>query len=438
MKKRITFLFVQFMLLLLISSAASAQYYPPPITSQRVFSQQELDQMLAPIALYPDALLSQIMMASTYPPEVAQAAEWSRANPHMRGDQAVQAVAGYYWEPSVKSLVAFPEILATMASRMDWTSNLGDAFLAQQSQVMDTIQYLRRKAIAAGTLRSDNRIHVVSQGQIIVIQPAFQQTVYVPYYNPTVVYGSWWWPNNAPVYWDPWPGYYGPYGYNRGLVWGAGIPIGAGLFFGVFDWSHRHVYVRPHKRWEQWRSYDPKSRHEWRHEPTHRRGTPYRNEAVRRRFDQPSRVQEDRRDFRGRTSPATRPQGGDASRARLQTKPPAKPAVTQRQQPANVVTTPPASRSTPPARLSAPSAQQRTAPPTAGRTVRTEQRPTALEGVDRGNAERGSSARGRASSREARRNGRGAAPQSQARPAASSAVRSDSPSRGGRGGGRND
>jgi hypothetical protein len=440
MKNRIACFLAEFLILFSLVSGATAQNIPP-IGLQRVFAQQELDQMLAPIALYPDALLSQILMASTYPPEVAQAAQWSRSNPGMRGDQAVQAVAGYGWDPSVKSLVAFPEILSTMASRMDWTMDLGEAFLGQQPQVMDTIQYLRRKAVAAGSLRSDSRITVISQGQIIQIVPAVQQVVYVPYYDPNLAYGSWWWPNNTPVYWNPWPGYQTPYGYDRRLVWGAGIPVGVGLFFGVFDWPHRHVYIRPNRRWEQWRNYNPNRRLEWRHDPDHRRGTPYRSEVVRRRFAEPNRIQGDRGSFRGRPSPATAAPRVDANR---QAKPPARPAATTvRQQPAaaGAATTTTTSRIAPAPRLNAPVAQQRTAPPAASRNVRTEQRPTALEGIDRGQAARSFSARGRSSSQSAVREGpsRATAPAPNRAPAASpTQPQSHSPAGASRGPSRND
>src|SRR5437016_583291 len=121
-----------------------------PKQSWPAFTQQELDQMLAPIALYPDSLLSQILMASSYPLEVVEAARWSKANPNLKGNQAVQAVAQNSWDPSVKSLVAFPQILMMMDDKLNWTERLGDAFLAQQQQVMDTVQNLRQKASAAG------------------------------------------------------------------------------------------------------------------------------------------------------------------------------------------------------------------------------------------------------------------------------------------------
>jgi len=203
--------------------------------------QQELDQMLAPIALYPDALLSQILMASTYPLEVVEAARWSRANPNLKGDQAVQAVAQNAWDPSVKSLVAFPQILLMMDDNLNWTERLGDAFLAQQAQVMDTVQNLRQKAYAAGNLKSSDQVRVEQQGQTIVVAPAAPEVVYVPYYDPWVVYGPWWWPAYPPIYWAPWPGYVR--GYYPGYWWGAPIGLSVGFFFGGFDWHRRYAYV---------------------------------------------------------------------------------------------------------------------------------------------------------------------------------------------------
>jgi hypothetical protein len=224
--------------LLIAQSSAFAQ--PKP-----AYTQQELDQMLAPIALYPDPLLSQILMASTYPLEVLEAAAWTRAYPGLSGDVAVRAVADRDWDPSVKSLVAFPQVLARMVEQFDWTRNLGDAFLAQEPHVMDTIQTLRQRAQAAGTLQSDERQRVFASGPMLVIEPARPQVVYVPYYDPHVVYGPWWWPAHPPVYWAPWPGYavvHRP-GLRAGFAWGSPIGVSLGFFFGTLDWHHRHVRV---------------------------------------------------------------------------------------------------------------------------------------------------------------------------------------------------
>ena len=213
MKARVSLMSKQLLMALLCVSVAFVQTTPPasaqttPPAAQPGYSQAELDQMLAPIALYPDSLLSQILMAATYPMEVVLAARWSRGNSGLSGEQAVRAVERYEWDPSVKSLVAFPQILDMMDQKLEWTQRLGDAFLAQQQQVMDTVQQLRDKAQAAGNLQSNEYVRVVPQERVIIIEQVNPRVVYVPYYDPWRVYGSWWWPAYPPVYWRSWPGY---------------------------------------------------------------------------------------------------------------------------------------------------------------------------------------------------------------------------------------
>jgi hypothetical protein len=160
----------------------------------KTFKQEELDQMLAPIALYPDDLLSQILMASTYPLEIVQAARWTNQNKDLKGDALTEALEKQDWDASVKSLVNFPDVLSKMNESLEWTQKLGDAFLAQQKQVMDTIQMLRKKAQEAGNLKDSPQQKVVVEKETIIIQPAQPETIYVPSYNPAVVYGAWWWP----------------------------------------------------------------------------------------------------------------------------------------------------------------------------------------------------------------------------------------------------
>lgn len=256
-----------------------------PDQNQPVFSEPELDQLLAPIALYPDSLLSQILMASTYPLEVVAAARWSKAHPELKGEEAVQAVAQYPWDASVRSLVAFPQILATMDEKLDWMERLGDAFLSQQQEVMDRVQHLRQQASAAGNLSSNEQIQVDQQGQSIVIEPANPQVVYVPYYDPNIVYGSWWWPAYRPVYWAPWPGYfYGPR-YGLALSWGFGVPIGPRWWFGAFNWPQRYVTFSPGLVWA--------------HSPIHRHAVPYRTIALQHRFGSVSMSRSIPPQFRG-------------------------------------------------------------------------------------------------------------------------------------------
>ena len=206
--------------LLLLGGNARAQ--------QPVFDQAQLDAMLAPIALQPDGVVSQVLIAATYPDEVAAAASWARANPHMRGDAALRAVENEPWDPAVKALVAFPELLIRMNESPQWMRDLGQAFIQQQAQVMDTVQGLRRRAQAAGNLASSDQYSVYQDGEAIVVQPR-SQIVYVAYYDPFVVYGPWWWPHYYPVYWRPW------------------VPrpvfIAHGFWYAKPIWHQHHVHV---------------------------------------------------------------------------------------------------------------------------------------------------------------------------------------------------
>ncbi len=189
-----------------------------------MFKQEELDQLLAPIALYPDDLLTQILMASTYPLEVVQAERWVKQNKSLKGDALKAALEKQPWDDSVKALVPFPDVLTMMSEKLEWTQKLGDAFLAQQKDVMDTVQKLRRKAAEAGNLKSSKEQEVKKEGDIIIIEPANPQVVYVPAYNPTVVYGAWWYPAYPP---------YPVYAYPPGaalFTFTMGVAIGAAWY----------------------------------------------------------------------------------------------------------------------------------------------------------------------------------------------------------------
>jgi hypothetical protein len=192
-------------------------------------SQAQLASLVAPIALYPDALVSQVLMASTYPLEVAEAANWQKANSKLKGNALNQALQQQSWDASVKSLVSFAPVLQMMGSQLSWTQELGNAVLAQQSDVMNAIQALRAKAQQSGALKSSSQQTVSGgDGAPIVIQPANPQVVYVPAYNPTVVYGGWPYPAYPPV------AYYPP-GYVAGtalLSFGVGMAVGAALWGG--------------------------------------------------------------------------------------------------------------------------------------------------------------------------------------------------------------
>ena len=277
-----------------LGARAQAQDYSTAQAPTRAFSQAELDQMLAPVALYPDALLSQVLMAAIYPIEVVEAARWTRANPGLKGDDAVRAAQNQDWDPSVQSLVAFPQILQRMDEQLNWTESLGDAFLAQEPAVMDTVQQLRRRAQAAGNLRSSEQIRVVQEGPVIYVRPARPQVVYVPYYDPLVVYGDWWWPAYRPVYWAPWAGYARPRpapGISVGFWFGSPVGISANFFFGDVDWGRRSVrvvhptayYYRPPRVIVSNATVINRSmnvdRNAWQHDPHHRRGADYRQAA---------------------------------------------------------------------------------------------------------------------------------------------------------------
>ena len=375
--------------------AAVAQESQPiqQVQNAPEFTQQELDQMLAPIALYPDSLLTQILMASTYPLEVVQAARWSHANPGFQGDQAVRVIEQQNWDPSVKSLVAFPQLLERMDRSLDWTERLGNAFLSQESRVWDTVQNLRQRANAAGNLQSNDQVRVEQDGPTYVIESSRPDVIYVPYYNPLVVYGDWWWPGYAPMYWSAWPGYYARPGYGRGYYWGNGITVGFGFFFGGVDWRQRHVnvfnrnsfYYRNVNRW-------PNQGNGWQHDPDHRRGVPYRNPLLREQFNRPAgvpRTADAGRDFRGRFPhaanspdpvPRVQPGGRAQQRPTLQDPAAVQGAATSGGPRPAVVSVP---RSVP------------TYP--AQRGVVPERRPQALEGVGNGQDARNASARGQAS-----------------------------------------
>jgi len=213
----------------LVLAAALALWQLPSQAQPRVFSQGELDALLAPVALYPDPVLSNILVAATYPDDLRDAAAWSRANPQLTGEDAVRAAEPIPWHPSVKALLAFPELLVRMDESPQWTADLGAAFLEQEPYVMDTVQGLRRRAQASGSLQSNDQYSVQQQGSSIAVYPAQPQAVYVPYYDPYVVYGQWWWPAYRPVFWRPW--------YAHPTVF-----VSSSVFFvRSVDWHRRHV-----------------------------------------------------------------------------------------------------------------------------------------------------------------------------------------------------
>ena len=214
---------------------------------QQTLSQGELDALVAPIALYPDALLAQVLMAATYPLEVVQADRFAKANPSLKGDKLDEALVKQDWDASVKALVATPTVLDMMNKDLDWTQKLGDAVLAQQPDVMDAIQRLRAKAEANGKLATtkEQKVTVTKEAdnkQVIVIEPTSPETVYVPYYEPAVVYGAWDYPDYPPYYFAPAPGWVVGGAIASGIAWGAGFAIGNAIWDG-FDWHDHDIRV---------------------------------------------------------------------------------------------------------------------------------------------------------------------------------------------------
>jgi len=265
-----------------LPAASLAQESEPSDQSYR-FSREELTQMLAPIALYPDALTAQILMASTYPLEVVQAERWCRQNPELSGDELDTALQDQPWDPSVKALCHFPDLLASMSDKLDQTRKLGDAFLGQEQEVMDVIQELRRKAHQQGNLKSTGEQKVIVEPQVIKIEPVNPQVIYLPVYDPFYVYGPWWYPAYPPYYW-----YYPP-GFRTGAVvsFGPRFHLGYNLFSWVwFDWGVRRVHIDIDRTRHFHRPIVRRAPPGpvWRHDPMHRRGVAYRDPGTSRRF----------------------------------------------------------------------------------------------------------------------------------------------------------
>ena len=284
-------------LLMLIPSWVLGQDQP----ATQKFAQEELDQMLAPIALYPDSLLAQILMAATYPLEIVQADRWAKKNRNLSGDQLNDALDQKDWDPSVKALVPFPQVLAMMSEKLEWTQKLGDAFLDQQDEVMDTVQDLRAKAEAAGNLKDTNEQKVTQEDNAIEIEPADPEVVYVPVYDPTMIYGPWWFPAFPPFFFPPPPGVV----IVRGFGFWTGITVGPawGYAWGHWDWRNHHVNVNVNRNININRSINITRTNiqttQWQHDVNHRKGVSYRNESTRERYGQSARGAETRRDFRG-------------------------------------------------------------------------------------------------------------------------------------------
>lgn len=277
--------------------------------------QEELDQLLAPIALYPDSLVAQILMASTYPLEIVHADRFAKQNKNLKGDALTKALETQTWDPSVKSLVNFPQVLAMMSEKLDMTQKLGDAFLADQKAVMSTIQNLRAKAQAAGHLKTTKEQTVIVEQKIIKIEPANPQVVYVPVYNPTIVYGPWWYPAYPPYYYYP-PGYVvtpAPYAFVAGVALG----VAWGYAWGNTNWNggsvninnSQNININNNINRTNIQNLPANGQGQWQHNPANRQGVPYSNRSVQQRYNQASPAQkvDARQAYRGFTGSALTP-----------------------------------------------------------------------------------------------------------------------------------
>ncbi|MFN8006935.1 MAG: DUF3300 domain-containing protein [Terriglobia bacterium] len=279
---------------------------PKPTSTQAAkIPPDQLDSLVAPIALYPDPLLAQTLAASTYPLEIVQLQQWLEKNKNLKDKALADAVAKQPWDPSIQALAALPEVVKRLANDIQWTVDLGNAFLAQQSDLMDAVQRMRKKAVDKGTLKSTEQQNVetkvVETKQVVVIEQANPQVVYVPSYDPVVVWGAPLYPY-PPIYYPPW-GYYAA---GMAISFGVGVMMGA-FWSGGWGWGcgwgggdirinrnnfNRNTQVNPlgnQRCWQPWQSGQ-------RHRGSRRRrwqqvaaipsigGTPYRDRATADRF----------------------------------------------------------------------------------------------------------------------------------------------------------
>ena len=284
----------------------------------------QLDSLVAPIALYPDPLLAQTLAASTYPLEIIQLEQWMNKNKNLKGKALADAVEKQNWDPSVQAMAVFPDVVKQLAENVSWSSDLGNAFLAQEADVMDAVQRMRAKAQGAGNLKSSQQQKVesktVESKNVIVIEQADPQIVYVPSYNPTVVYG-------APAY--PYPSIYYPPGYGL-LAFGTGVAIGAAWGNGGWGWGcgwgHGDVninvnnkYVNNYNKNNYNKANFNKQGGQWQHNPQHRGSAPYGNRNTANRYGGNARQQPasgaGNRPGGGGAGIANRPGGGGAGTA---------------------------------------------------------------------------------------------------------------------------
>jgi len=307
------------------AQVAQAAPAAPAAAQEKIYKNEQLDQMMAPVALYPDALLAQLLMACTYPSDVAEAVAWNKANPKADGDAAVKQVEDKDWDPSVKSLVAFPAVLAQFGTQPDWVQKVGDAFLAQPEDVMAAVQRLRAQAQKAGNLKTTEQQKVIVEQApadskagtptIIQIEPANPEVVYVPQYESTV-YGAWPYPSYPPYYYPP-PPYYYPYYHPvaAGIAFGIGIAA-IGSIWGGCNWGGGNVNINVNKfnNINGGNRISGSGNANWNHNAANRRGTPYADNRSRQNYDKGVGGANQRSQYRGGESAGNR----DASRQRAQ------------------------------------------------------------------------------------------------------------------------
>ena len=277
-----------FYLSIVIATLVSFNSVAEPETQK--FSDAELAQMLAPIALYPDSLLTHILIASTYPIEIVEAHRWLKKNKGLSTAQMSKSLADYEWDASVKALIPFERVLSQLSEDLSWTQQLGDAFLQDESQLLLSIQSLRKQAKVAGSLKEMKNMDIRYEDNNILILPREKEIVYVPYYDSRVVYGSWFWAGYPPVYWNSYRR--SNVNHHRPFHWNAGIHITFNYFFSAFHWHNRHVVVvAPHRT--HYRNYSQRPRRlishggyakRWSHKPSHRKGVAYRTKKMSKKY----------------------------------------------------------------------------------------------------------------------------------------------------------
>lgn len=279
---------VIFYLSLVISTLASFTTVAEQHTQN--FSDAELAQMLAPIALYPDSLLTHILIASTYPIEIVEAHRWQKKNVNLNTERKSQLLKAFDWDASVKALIPFERVLGQLSEDLSWTKELGDAFLQDESRLLMSIQTLRKQAKLAGSLKDMDNMDIRYEDNNILILPREKEIVYVPYYDSRVVYGSWFWAGYPPVYWHSYR--HTNVNHYRPFHWNTGVHITFNYFFSAFHWHNRHVVVvAPHR--VHYRNYSQRPRRliahggyakRWSHKPSHRKGVAYRTKKTSKRY----------------------------------------------------------------------------------------------------------------------------------------------------------